>query len=107
MQRVEGRLPVAAQVRRRARAIHDERVGNVVFRRIETVRGGVEPDVRQVAPLELGEEQLEPVGVLVVDGDGFHGRSGVKVRSQSEATPSNSRGSTGVPTPTKTPRSVS
>src|SRR5512142_3076272 len=107
MQRMEGRLPVAAQVRRRARAIHDERVGDVVFGWIETVRGGVEPDVRHVAPLELGEERLEPVGLLVVDGDRFHGRSGVKVARRGGATPSNSRGSTGVPTPTKTPRSVS
>src|SRR5512146_3028213 len=104
MQRMEGRLPVATQVRRRARAIHDERVGDVVFGWIEAVRGGVEPDVRQVAPLELGEERLEPVGMLVVDGDGFHGRSGVKVACRA-AIPSNSRGSTGVPTSTKTPRS--
>ena len=67
MQRVEGRLPVAAQIRRRARAIDDERVGHVVLGRIEDVRRGVEPHVRQSAPLELGEERLEPVGMFVVD----------------------------------------
>ena len=76
MQRVERRLAVAAQIRRRARAVEDERIRHVVLRRIEDVRRRVEAHVRQAAPLELGEERLEPVGMFVVDRDRLHGLSG-------------------------------
>src|SRR5262245_41822736 len=72
VQRVERRLTVAAQIRRRARTIEHERIRCVVFRWIEDVRGRVESRVRQTAPLQLGEERLEPVGMFVVDRDGLH-----------------------------------
>ena len=82
MQRVERRLPVSAQIRRRARAVDDERIRNVVLRRIEDVRRRVEAHVRKPAPVELGEERLEPVGMLVVDRDRLHVLSGEGRRSR-------------------------
>lgn len=68
--RVEDRLSVASLPGRRAHAVEDE--GELVFQLgwIETVPGGVDPDMRDVPPRELGEERLEPVRMLVVNGDG-------------------------------------
>src|SRR4051812_42628842 len=82
VERVERRLPVPAQIRGRARAIHDERVWHVVFGWIERVRGGVEAHVGQAAALELREERLEPFWVFVVDGDRLHGYPGEGSRAK-------------------------
>src|SRR4051812_32114429 len=76
---------MSAQVGGRTRAVHDERVGNVVLRRVEDVCRSVEPDVVAAAPIELGEERLEPVGVFVVNGNRLHGAVRVKVAYSSDS----------------------
>src|SRR5689334_11026291 len=89
MQRVEGRLAMTAQVRRRARPGEDKRVRHVALRGIERVRRGVQADGRYAAALQLGEERLDPVGMFVVDRDGMHAGSpgkGRVVRPLSPAT---------------------
>ena len=76
VQRVERGLAVPAQIRRRARAIDDQRIRNVVLGRIEHVRRRHRGARREAAPVKLGEERLEPVWMLVVDRDGLHVGSG-------------------------------
>ena len=40
------------------------------------MRRGVQAHVGNVSAIQLREERTKPVGVLVVDGDGLHGKSG-------------------------------
>ena len=77
VQRVERRLPWPRRYADGLARLNDERVGHVVFGRIEDVRRGVEAHVRKSAPIELGEERPEPVRVFVVERDRLHGCPGV------------------------------
>ena len=67
---VENLVAVVAIPGGRRHAIEDEGVLllRMVFGGVEVV-GGVELDVRCAATVELGEERLEPVRLLVIDGD--------------------------------------
>jgi len=47
------------------------------YREKSPLRRGVETGVRRAPAVKLGEERLEPVGMLVVDGDGLHGDPGM------------------------------
>src|SRR5678816_1857210 len=76
VQRMKRGLPVPAQICGRTRAIHDQRIGNVVLRRVEHVRRRVEADVGNAAAVKLGKQRLEPVWMFVVDRDGLHVLSG-------------------------------
>ena len=73
LQRVERRLTVAAQIRRRTRPVEHQRVRHRTLGRVVGVRGGIEAHVGDAAPIELGEERPEPVRMLVKDRNGFHG----------------------------------
>jgi len=62
---------VAATVGGRAHAIEDQRIIAVAIqvRRVKVVLGRVDLDVGSLTPVELGEEWLEPMRMLVIDGD--------------------------------------
>ena len=82
MERVEDRVAVPAQVRRRAHPVEHERVRRPAVPGFELVGGRVEPYVRHAAALQLLEQRPEPVRVLVIDGDGvLGGRLHARVRS--------------------------
>src|SRR5437867_5667836 len=66
---VEEHARVAAAVRRRARAVHDDGVAPPAVARIVAVVGVVDLLERQPPPLELGDEAGRPLGVLVQDAD--------------------------------------
>ena len=66
--RVEERVPVAAQVARRAHAVEEEREVRARGAGVEAVARGVHAYVRRAARVQLREERAEPVGVFVVDG---------------------------------------
>ena len=69
VERVEDRALVPARPRGRAHAVDDERVRSLGLGRVERVPLRVQPLVRDAAPLELGEQRLEPERVLVEDRD--------------------------------------
>src|SRR3989475_4689072 len=73
VQRIEDGVPVPAQIRRRAHAVEDERIGRTPVASLEPVPRGVEPHIRHTASIELLEQRPEPVGVLEVDRDGTLG----------------------------------
>jgi hypothetical protein len=70
VERVEDAVAAAAEIRRRAHPVEDQpEVTAVAVGGVVAMTRGVEPLVRQAAPIELGEERPEPLGVLVVDAD--------------------------------------
>jgi len=68
-QSMKGYLLVSAQVRRRTRSIENQRVGRLSLGRIVVMRRGIDARVGYLAPIELGEQRLEPIRMLVVDRD--------------------------------------
>lgn len=69
VQRVEDRVRVAARPSRGAHPVDDERVRVSPLARVEDQLVGRQSRVIGAAPLELGEERLEPERVLVEDPD--------------------------------------
>src|SRR5450432_1227092 len=69
--RVEDALAVSAAIGGGRHAIEDEGKVAVAIevRRVKVVLGRVDLNVRSLAPVELGEERLEPMRMLVIDGD--------------------------------------
>src|SRR4029079_3559258 len=66
---MKGYLTMSAQICRRTGAIEYEGERRRRLRRVIRMRGGVDALVAQTAPIELGEQRLEPVRMLVVDRD--------------------------------------
>jgi hypothetical protein len=69
VQRVEDRVAVAAEVRRRAHPIEYQRIRRSLRRAVEAVARRVDARVGHAAPVQLLKQRPEPVGMLVVDGD--------------------------------------
>ncbi len=68
--RVENVVPAAAQIRRRAHAVEHQAEPRIVVRGwIVTMPRRLDPLVIDPTPIELGEERLEPVGMLVIDAN--------------------------------------
>src|SRR6185503_9059494 len=71
VQRVEDSLSVIAQVSGRAHAVEKQRQAGIGFGRIVLMFVRANRRVRQVPPLQLGEEKAKPVWMLVVDAYRF------------------------------------
>jgi hypothetical protein len=72
MQRLEDRARVPARPGRRAHSVHEERIARLRIGGIEDELCRIDALVRQPAPVELGEQRLEPLWVLVEDADRAH-----------------------------------
>ena len=71
IQRVENCVAIAAQVGGRAHAIEDQRILSVAAAGVIGVSASVEAFVVGAALIEFREERAEPVGMLVINRDGF------------------------------------